>query len=132
MAPELRRARLTAGAQLALAALLLIGVWGLLPARYWPIDAAGSALALLQLAAAVGLFARKSWGVRVGLVAGWVTLVAGATLVTALGLTVAHLSGMYGPVGAGGAVLMAVIAALVLPYLVFLPALQIIWLRALR
>jgi hypothetical protein len=33
-------------------------------------------------------------------------------------------------VGAGGAVLMAVIAALVLPYLVFLPALQVAWLRA--
>ncbi len=132
MPVELRRARLVAAAQLALAVLLLVGIWGLLPARHWPIDVVASMLALLQLAAATGLLARKPWGVRVGLVAGWITLVAGATLATALALTVAHLSGMYGPVGAGGAVLMAVIAALVLPYLVFLPALQIVWLRALR
>jgi hypothetical protein len=129
---DLRRVRLAAAAQLVLAVLLLVGVWVLLPARHWPIDTAGSALALLQLGAAAGLFARKPWGVRLGLIAGWVTLVAGATLVTALALTVAHLSGLYGPVGAGGALLMAVIAALVLPYLVFLPALQIAWLRVLK
>jgi hypothetical protein len=132
MDARLLRTRLIAGVQLALAVLLLAGVWGLLPARYWPVDASLSALALLQLGAAVGLLARQAWGVRVGLFAGWAALCAGATLVTVLALTVAHLSGMYGPVGAGGAVLMAVIAALVLPYLVLLPALQIMWLRGLR
>jgi hypothetical protein len=126
---ELPGARVVAFAQLALGLLLLIGVWGLLPARYAPIDFVGSALALLQLSAAAGLLTRKRWAVRVALIAGWAALVAGATLATVLAMTVAHLSGTYGPVGAGGAVLMAVIAALVLPYLVFLPAMQVAWLR---
>jgi hypothetical protein len=127
---ELRGARVIAGAQLALAVLIVIGVWGLLPARWVPIDFVGSALALLQMAAAAGLLARKPWAVRIALIAGWAALVAGCALATVLAMTVAHLSGTYGPVGAGGAVLMAVIAALVLPYLVFLPAMQVAWLRA--
>jgi hypothetical protein len=127
---ELGGARVIACAQLLLGVFLLIAVWGLLPARYAPIDVAGSALALLQLTASAGLFVRKPWAARVALIAGWAALVAGATLATLLAVTVAHLSGTYGPVGAGGAVLMAVIAALVLPYLVFLPALQVAWLRA--
>jgi hypothetical protein len=123
-------ARIVTAAQLALALLLLIGIWGLLPSRWAPIDVAGSALALLQLVAAAGLLARKRWAHRLALAAAWAALVVGALLATLLAMTVAHLSGTYGPVGAGGAVLMAVIAALVLPYLVFLPAMQVAWLRA--
>ena len=48
---------------------------------------------------------------------------------TALAFSIAHLSGQYGPIGKGGAMLMATIAVLVLPYLVGLPVLQLSWLR---
>ena len=122
--------RVVAFAQLALGLLLVIGIWGLLPARFWPIDVTGSLLALLQVTAAAGLLVRTPWARRLALVAGWAALLAGIVLASLLAMTVAHLSGTYGPVGAGGAVLMAVIAALVLPYLVFLPAMQVAWLRA--
>jgi hypothetical protein len=117
-------------AQLALGVLLLAAVWGLLPARWLPIDLTFSAIALLQVAAAVALLAGKPFARKLALAAGWTTLLFGAALVTALSFTVAHLSGLYGPVGQGGALLMVVIAALVLPYLVLLPALQLALLRA--
>jgi hypothetical protein len=127
-----RRLLAIAVAQFVVGSLLLFGVWVLLPARWWPIDVPFTALALLQLASAGALIARRSWASRLSRVAGWAMLVAGAGLVSALALTVAHLTGMYGPVGQGGALLMGVIAALVLPYLVLLPALQLAWLRAQR
>ena len=52
--PE-RRARLLALTQFALGATLLCAIWGLLPARWMPIDAPFTLLALAQIAAAVGL-----------------------------------------------------------------------------
>ena len=115
--------------QLGMGALLLVGVWLALPARYWPIDLAGSALALLCLASGAGLLARRAWGARLARVTSWIALVSGLALVTALGSTIAHLAGSYGPVGAGGAALMGTIALLVLPYLVGLPLLHLAWLR---
>ena len=128
--PE-RRARLLALTQFALGATLLCAIWGLLPARWMPIYAPFTLLALAQIAAAVGLWTGRAYGKPLGRVTAWVTMVCGALLCSALLLTLSHLAGLYGPVGAGGAVLMGVIAALVLPYLVLLPALQLSWLRAL-
>ncbi|MGD8858741.1 MAG: hypothetical protein PVI30_01945 [Myxococcales bacterium] len=115
--------------QLGLAALITLGVWAALPARWLPVDVLGSALAALQAAAAVGLMGGQRWARRLSRVAAWTTLGLGATVVTALSLVVSHLAGLYGPVGAGGALLMGAMAALVLPYLVGVPFLQ---LRALR
>ena len=60
-ARETRSARSPA-VQLLVGGLLLIGIWVLLPARYWPIDVLGSALALLQIGAAAGLLARCTLG----------------------------------------------------------------------
>jgi hypothetical protein len=108
------------------AALLLGGVWLALPARWWPVDVVGTALALLLTASAVGLGLRAPWGRVVGLVAAGVALAIGLAVVTALALTASYLAGLYGPVGAGGALILAAVAALVLPYLVVLPAAQII------
>jgi hypothetical protein len=126
-----RKAKLLAIPQFGLAVVLLFSVWVLLPARYAPIDLAGTALALLQLAAGIGLWSGRAYGRKLALVTAWVTFASGAALVTALLLTLSHLAGLYGPVGAGGALLMGIIAALVLPYLVLLPALQLSSLRAL-
>jgi len=122
--------RWLAASQLLLSALLLLGIWAALPARWWPIDVFGTALALMQSLAALGLLLSKPWGRRLARVMAWAALAAGATLVTALMMTLFHLAGLYGPVGAGGALLMGTMAALVAPYLVGLPVLQLRWLGA--
>jgi hypothetical protein len=121
--------RWVGGAQLAVGVLLLLGVWLGLPARYWPIDVLGTALASLCCVSGAGLLTRRAWAPRLALLASWITLGCGLLLTTALASAIAHLAGSYGPVGAGGAALMGTIALLVLPYLVGLPLLQLSWLR---
>jgi hypothetical protein len=117
-----------ASAQLGVGLLLLAGIWLGLPARYALVDVVGNALAAVCLASAFGLFTRRSWGKKVALIVSWATLVIGASTVTALCLALSHLAGLYGPIGSGGALLLGTIAALVLPYLVGLPLLQVGWL----
>jgi len=124
-----RTQRLIGSTQLVTGALLLAGIWLALPARYWPIDLAGSALAALCVVSGAGMLARRAWGARLARISSWITLGLGLLLTTALASTIAHLAGSYGPVGAGGAALMGTIALLVLPYLVGLPLLQLAWLR---
>ena len=118
-----------ASAQLAVGLLLLAGIWLGLPARYALVDVVGNALAGACLCSAAGLFARRSWAKRLALIVSWATLVIGASTVTALCLALAHLAGLYGPIGSGGALLLGTIAVLILPYLVGLPLLQVAWLR---
>ena len=57
------------------------------------------------------------------------SLALGLALVTVLAVTASWLSGVYGPVGAGGAVVLVLVAALALPYLVVLPVVRLVWLR---
>jgi hypothetical protein len=128
---ERARRLLLAWLEISLALLLLGGVWIALPARWWPVDATGSALAAFLSAGAVGLLLRRRWGRLLSLAANWLMLLGGMAAVTALCFTAAHLWGLYGPVGSGGALLMASVAALVLPYLIGLPALQLVLLRGL-
>lgn len=116
-------------AQLLVAALLLIGIWVALPARYAWVDGAGSGLAGLYAVSGVGLLLRRRWARALALFASWLALALGAAAVTALAFSIAHLVGQYGPVGQGGAMLMGTIAALIVPYLVGLPVLQLAWLR---
>ena len=124
-----RNHRFVGVTQILVAALLCGGVWVALPARWWPVDVAGTLLAVVSAAGGVGLLAGRRWGLRVARAVGWVVLAAGCVTVSALALTVAHLWGLYGAVGSGGGLLMGTIAALVLPYLVGLPALWLAWLR---
>jgi hypothetical protein len=124
-------ARSIAASQLLLAVLLLGGVWLGLPARWLWIDVPLTALALGCAAASFGLFARTPWAVRLARVVLWSELVVGTLLVSLLALSIAQLAGSYGPVGAGGAALMATIAALILPYLVALPLLLLAAVRKL-
>jgi hypothetical protein len=116
-------------AQLVAGVLTLAGIWIGLPARWWLVDVAGTVLALACLASAFGLLRARAWGRPLALAVSWATLVIGTATVSALCFALAHLAGAYGPVGAGGAILLGVIAALVLPYLVGLPLLQLSWLR---
>ncbi len=113
------------GSDLVLGVLTLVAIWALLPARYWPMDVFGTTLAVLLLFAGSGLVLGTGWARPVALGVGALALAVGLVLFTGLAFTASWLSGQYGPVGAGGAVLLSVVAALVLPYLVVLPAAQL-------
>jgi len=123
------KARLIACTQLLLALLVLGGVWLGLPARWLWVDLPGSALGLASVVAAVALLRGVRWAPALARAVLWAELVIGSACVTLLAISAAQLAGSYGPVGAGGALLMVTIAALVVPYLVVLPALQLRWLR---
>jgi hypothetical protein len=120
-----------AASQLLLSLLLLGGVWFALPARWLWIDVPSTLLALGAGAIAVALWLRAPWALRGARVLLWIELVFGTLLVSLLALSIAQLAGSYGPVGAGGAVLMGTIGLLILPYFVGLPALQLAILRKL-
>src|SRR5882762_4283303 len=115
-------------ADLASATLVYIGVFEGLPARYAPVDVAAVAVLALLAAAGAGLLGQASWAPKVAWVASVVSLALGLALVATLALTASYLSGIYGPVGRGGALILGLTAALALPYLVLLPAAQLVWL----
>jgi hypothetical protein len=110
------------------AALVGLGVFVGLPTRYWLIDVPAVLVMVLLGVAGGGLLARRAWGAPVARVASGVTLILGLLLVGALAVTVSYLRGIYGPVGRGGALILTLVAALALPYLVVLPAVQLVWL----
>src|SRR5215471_18912021 len=115
-------------ADLASAALIYLGVFQGLPSRWWPIDGPAVVVIAIFAAAGAGLLGNASWAPKVAWVASAISLVLGILLVATLALTAGFLSGVYGPVGRGGALILALVAALALPYLVVLPAAQIVWL----
>jgi len=117
--------RVLGGVNLLLGLAALAAVWGALPARVLLVDLAGSAVGVAFLVAGVGLLLRAPWGVPAALGAGVLVLGVGLVLVATLTITAAHLVGLYGPVGGGGALILGIVAALLLPYLVILPASQV-------
>jgi hypothetical protein len=110
------------------AGLVALGVFGGLPTRSWVIDIPAVVIIVLLGTAGGGLLARRGWAAAVARLASAVTLVLGLVLVGMLAVTVSYLRGIYGPVGRGGALMMTLVAALALPYLVVLPAGQLVWL----
>lgn len=126
-----RLAKVIGASDLAVGVLVLGAVWGVLPTRWMPLDAPASLLGVGFVVAGLGLLLATPWAPRVARVVAWVSVVGGAGLFTALALTAAHISGLYGPVGAGGATLLFVVALLLVPYLVLLPAAQL-WVLAKR
>jgi hypothetical protein len=117
-----------ASAQLIASLVLLAGIWIFLPARWAPVDVIGSALGALGLVSAFGLFTRRRWARAFALAVSWGALAIGAITVSALCFALAHIAGLYGPIGKGGAMLLGLVAALVLPYFIGLPVLQVGWL----
>jgi hypothetical protein len=110
------------------AGLVSLGVFAALPARYWLVDAGAVVVVLVQVSAGVGLLGRFAWGKAVARWASLVTLALGLALIAALSFSVSYLIGIYGPVGRGGAIIFTLVIALVFPYLVVLPAGQLVWL----
>jgi hypothetical protein len=126
-----RRAAITFGvAHVVTAGLVAVGVFAALPARWWPVDVAAVVLGTLELASGAALLAKARRAESLARATSAVALVLGLFVVSALALTASWLSGVYGPVGKGGAIILALVAALALPYLVAVPLLQLVWLRA--
>lgn len=120
--------RLIGGTQWLLAALLLGGIWLALPARWLWVDAPGTLLAAACLVTGFGLWRAQPWAARAARYLLWIELGMGTLTTSLLALSAAQLGGTYGPVGAGGALLLVVVALLVLPYFVVFPALLLRWL----
>jgi peptidoglycan/LPS O-acetylase OafA/YrhL len=110
------------------AVLVYLGVFEGLPARYWPVDIVAAVVFLALVAGAVGLFGNARWGRWAARIAAVVALAAGLALVSMTAVTASYLSGIYGPVGRGGALILTLVTAMALPYLVVLPAAQLVWL----
>ena len=119
-------------ADLASAAVIYLGVFQGLPSRWWLVDGAAVAVIALFAGAGLGLLGRAAWGPKLAWIASAVSLLLGILLVATLALTASFLSGIYGPVGRGGALILALTAALAIPYLVVLPAAQLVWVGRFR
>jgi hypothetical protein len=123
-----RRARLGFGiGNVAIAAFVLVGVFRLLPTRWWVVDGGAALVALLLGGSGAALLAKARLAAPLVRVASGLVLVLGVLLFTALVGTAGWLSGVYGPVGTSGAVVFALVAALVLPYVVVYPAVELAW-----
>jgi hypothetical protein len=126
-----RRAAIVFGAANVLTAgLVTLGVFVGLPGRWWPVDLGAVVIVALELASGVGLLRGSGWAALATRVAGAVALALGLLVVSLLAVTASWLSGVYGPVGKGGALVLALVAALALPYLVVLPVVELAWLHA--
>jgi hypothetical protein len=123
-----RLARVFGAIDLAAAFVVVLGVFVGLPARWWVVDLPAAAIAALLAAAGVGLIGRLPWGEAVARAASFLTLALGLALVTTLAIAASYLSGIYGAVGRGGAVILVLVAALAIPYLLALPLAQLFWL----
>jgi hypothetical protein len=124
--------RIFGSIDLVAALVVALGVFAGLPSRWWVVDVPAVVVSGLFAAAGVGLWRRSPWGERVARVASMVALGFGLLLVAILAFTASYLSGIYGPVGRGGAVILVLVAALALAYLVALPAWQLLWLGPAR
>jgi hypothetical protein len=127
-----RRAAFVFGvSDLVTATLIGVGVFVALPVRWAPVDAVAGVLAALELASCAALWIRARWAARIASVTATAALGVGLALVTSLAWTASWLSGVYGSVGRGGAIILVLVAALALPYLVVLPVVKLFWLAPL-
>lgn len=110
------------------AVLVLEGVWKGLPTRWLPVDAGAIVVAAVLGASSLALVAHARYAETLARIAAWITLAIGLAAFAALALTASWLAGVYGPIGKGGAALFALVAALVLPYAIVLPAAELVWL----
>jgi hypothetical protein len=124
-----RRPRIGFGvANVVVGLAVLGGVFRLLPTRWWVVDVPALLIGGLMLASGVTLLRSLPPAEKITRWAALIVLVLGMAVVTALFATAGWISGVYGSVGAGGAIIFTLVATLVLPYLVVLPAAELAWL----
>jgi hypothetical protein len=125
--------RVAFGVLNALSALvLLVGVFGVVQPRFWALDVPAGLIALVELVSAVGLLARLPWALRALTFAAWLSFVLGLTVVSLVVLTIVFLRGIHGDYGVGALAVSGLIVALLVPYTVVLPAIELLWLKRRR
>ena len=113
-----------------LAGLLLWAAFGGLTVRDTWVDGPAVVLALMLLASSAGLLRNASWALRLLRACASIELLIGLVAIAALALSASYLSGTHGDLGQQGALTMTLVLALMLPYLVVYPVLQLIWVYA--
>jgi hypothetical protein len=109
--------------------ILLVGVFGLIQPRFWVVDVPAALLAIVELVSAVALFARLPWALRALSVSAWVTFAGGLLLVGLIVLTMVFLRSVHGEDGLVATAVSGLVLALLVPYTLLLPALQLLWLK---
>lgn len=123
-----RRARIGFGVgNLVIALGVAIGVFRYLPTRWWFLDGAGVVICGLLGVSGVALLRQAAIAERITRIASAVVLAIGLVIVTATVATAGWISGVYGQVGTTGAVIFGLVAALILPYVVVYPAVELAW-----
>lgn len=124
-----RRVRLGFGITNVFVALTAyLGIFHGLPSRWAPVDVLGVAVIALMASSGIGLVANRRGADMLARAAALVVLAIGMVLFAALVLTASWLGGVYGPVGKGGALIFFLVAAMVLPYGIVIPAAELLWL----
>jgi hypothetical protein len=113
-----------------LAVLLCIGVFGALPVRYWAVDGSTCALAGLLALSSFGLLRSSPWRWRALRASALCELAIGLSAIAALALGVSYLGGVHNEVGRNALVAWIAGSALLFPYLIVYPALQLLWIHA--
>jgi len=122
--------RLTFGILNALSALvLLVGLFGVVEPRFWALDVPLLTIALLELVSAVGLLAKLPWAMRALAVSAWISFGLGLLVVSLIVLTMVFLRGIHGDFGVAALAVSSLIVALLVPYTVVLPAIELLWLK---
>lgn len=125
--------RVTFGVLNALSALvLLVGLFAVVQPRFWALDVPLALIALCLLVSAVGLLAKLPWALRALTVAAWVSFVLGLLVVSLILLTIVFLRGIHGDYGVAALAVSGLIVALLVPYTVVLPAIELLWLKRQR
>ena len=124
------RVRIAFGVSNAVAAVVLgVGVFVVVQPRFWALDVPAAAIGLVQLVSAVGLLAKLPWVMRALQVAAWVSFVLGLLTVSLIVLSMVFLRGIHGDYGVAALAVSGLIIALLVPYVVVLPALELLWLK---
>jgi hypothetical protein len=93
------------------------------------VDVTAVLVTLACIGSGVLLIVKPELGARVSRVVCAAVLALGLVLVVVLAATASYLSGIYGPVGKGGAMVLTFVAVLAVPYLVVLPVAQLLYLK---
>lgn len=110
------------------ATLVVVGVFAGLPARWFPIDLGAAVVATLLAVAGVGLLSGRDWARGVARIASFAVLAIALVAIFAIATGIAYLRAIHGPIGKGGSVVFTMVIALVAPYVLILPTIQLLWL----
>ncbi|MES1178813.1 MAG: hypothetical protein ABUL62_31110 [Myxococcales bacterium] len=123
-------ARLTFGiSNLVVALILLGGVFAVVQPRFWGFDVPLALIAFSQLASGVGLLFRLPWATKALRVSAWVSFAVGLVVISLIVLSMAFLRGILGDYGVAAMAVSGLIIALLVPYVLVLPALELLWLK---